>query len=366
MTDKPWLLFTPPAPERWAPKSGREDIHSFVWKLWPWVNWLLPVIAILCIGNNGWGMLLLLFASPLLVPVLGLLGSLPRFILRKSGITTTPAPITSLLFVQWWAVITAMITPPGITDGRPIPPLMQGLSLRPISGDYLSMVLLVGTAIVVACWIAVLTIASITASRKRASDSKRWTVVAWVAVAVLPLMFVATILLGGAVTAQQRDAAGDTVAEVQAQPLNVQAQRALERHERAQAQLALVRGLIAEDGWQVSLRGFDDRTTLADAVDGYGVGIAFEYEPSATDAVDVSAIEAELRQQGWTVDADGSFIDPDGNTVEIDEYEGVIEVSLVSPRWWGDSYELSDELGVYDGQDEVRARTYTADEWPAP
>jgi len=365
MTDQPWLLHNPPAPALRAPGSGVRDIHSFVWVGWPWVNWLLPVVAILCIGNNGWALLALLLFSPVLVPVAGLLGSLPRFILRRSGITTTPGPITALLFVQWWAVITTMITPPGATDGSPIPAIMQGLSPRPISGAYLSVVMLVGAVIVVVCWIAVIAIASITASRKRANPSKRWTLVAWIAAVGLPVIFIATIWSGGAVTAQQRDAADATVAEVQAQPLDVQAQRALERHEQAQAQLSVVRGLISEDGWHASLRGFGRLTAFAEAADSYGVEIAFRYEPPSADAVDVSAVEAELRQRGWTDGERGALIDPEGNTIEIDAYDQTVVVSLVSPRWWGDSFDLNEELGVYDGHDDD-AQVYAYDEWPSP
>jgi hypothetical protein len=364
MTDQPWLLQSPPAPARRTPNADRRDIHSFTWVVWPWVNWLLPVLAIFCIGNNGWALLALLLFSPVLVPAAGLLGSLPRFLLRRSGSTTTPGPITVLLFVQWWAVITGMITPAGATDGRPIPAIMQGLSPRPISSAYLSDVMLVAAGIVVACWIAVLAIASVTASRKHVWASKRWTVVAGVAAVGLPLLFVATAWLGGAVTAQQRDAAGATVAEVQAQPLSSQAQQALERHDRAQAQLSLVRGMIAGDGWQASMRGFGDLTTFAEGADSYGVDIAFRYDVPAGDAVDVDAVVAELRQRGWTDGERGALLDPDGNTIEIDAYDQTIVVSLVSPRWWGDSDDLNEELGVY--HDDSAAEPYAYDDWPSP
>lgn len=364
MTDQPWLLQSWNEPAWSPPRNGRSDIHSFVWGLWPWMNWGLPVIAMFTIGNGGWMALLLLVASPVLVPALGLLGSLPRFLLRKSGISTTPAPITTLLFVQWWAWAAAMITPAGATDGSPIPAVMQGLSTAPLSGGFLQAVMLAGGGIALACWTAVLVLAIVLRTRTApSSPSKRWTLVAWIAAFILPALFAATIWLGGVVTAQQRDAAGDTVAEVQALPLSVQAERALERHEQAQGQLSLVRGMIADDGWQVTDWGVNTRTTFSDSVDSYGFDLRFEHEIVAEGDVDVDAIERELIGQGWTEDVRGALVDPHGNIVEIFSSEGRLWVSLESPSWWGDPWDISDELG--DSADES-ARTYRYDEWPLP
>lgn len=365
MTDQPWLLQSRSEPVWRSPGSGRSDIHSFAWGVWPWMNWGLPLVAIITVGNGGWALLMLLMISPVLVPVLGLLGSLPRFLLRKSGITTTPAPITGLLFVHWWAWAAAMITPPGATDGSPIPAVMQGLSPRPISGGFLQAVMLGGSGIAVACWITVLILAIVLRARAALPAApKRWTLVAWLAAVMLPVLFAAMIWLGGAVTAQQRDAAGETVAEAQTQAMSVQAQRALERHEQAQEQLSQVRGMIADDGWRISQRGIDRRTSFADAVDSYGFDLRFEHEPLAEGPVDVEAIEEELIGQGWTKDETGALVDPHGNVVEIYSNESSLQVSLVSPAWWGDSYELSDELGY--GLDDAFARTYAYDEWPTP
>ncbi|MFK3677871.1 hypothetical protein ACI2IP_09065 [Microbacterium sp. NPDC090218] len=372
MTDQPWLLQSPVEPGWTAPRRGPRDIHRFVWDLWPWMNWLLPVVAIFFVGNGGWALMALLLFSPLLVPAAGLLGSLPRFILRKSGRTTTPAPVTTLLFVQWWAWAAAMITPPGATDGSPIPAVMQAFSARPISGGFLYAVMLTASGVAVACWIAVLVIAIVTSTRSPARASSPWTVVAWIAAFVLPLLYVAMIWLGGVVTAQQRDAAGVTVAEAQARPLSVQTQEAQERYERAQSQLSIVRGLLAEDGWAEPSWGIDHRTTFSDAVESYGFDLEFEHEPLAAGAVDVEAVEAELRRQGWVDGERGTIVDPEGNAVEILETEHVLTVSLTSPTWWGDAYELSDELDDQRGDDleavlarrAAAALTYAFDEWP--
>lgn len=365
MTDQTWLLKIRNEPVWRSPGSGRSDIHSFAWGIWPWMNWGLPLVAIITVGNGGWALLMLLVISPVLVPVLGLLGSLPRFLLRKSGITTTPASITALLFVQWWAWVAAMITPPGATDGSPIPAVMQGLSPAPISGGFLQAVMLGGSGIAVMCWIAVLVLAIVLRTKTSPpAASKRGTLIAWIAAVMLPVLFVAMIWLGGAVTAQQRDAAGETVAEVQALALSVQAERALERHEQAQGQLSLVRGMIADDGWGISQRGIDRRTSFTEAVDSYGFDLRFHHEPLAEGPVDVEAIEGELIGQGWMKDEKGALVDPHGNVVEIFSNENGLRVSLVSPSWWGDSWDISDELGY--GLDDAFARTYAYDEWPTP
>lgn len=367
MTDQPWLLYSPVEPARDAPRRGRQGIHSFTWSLWPWMNWLLPVVGILCVGNGGWALLLLLVVSPVLVPAAGLLGSLPRFVLRRSGAVTTPAPITALLLLQWWAWGAAMITPPGATDGSPIPAVMQVLSPLPISGGFLSAVLLGASLIAVSCWIAVLVIAIVLASRAepaRRQGAKGWTAAAWIAAFALPLLLVATIWLGGAVTAQQRDAAGATVAEVQALPLSEQAARAVERHDRAQAQLSAVRGMIAEDGWELSSRGIDTRTSFSEAVESYGFDLRFEHRASPGESVDADAVAAELLRQGWTEGERGAIVDPHGNVVEISANDDRVWVSLNSPTWWGDAYDLFEELGGYDPADGAFEQTYAYDEWP--
>lgn len=75
----------------------------FLWLAWPWVNWILPALLIFgySFSNSaGWDGLFLLFLSPVLVPAFGLLGSLPRFIMRRRGYEAAPAPVGVMLAVH--------------------------------------------------------------------------------------------------------------------------------------------------------------------------------------------------------------------------------------------------------------------------
>lgn len=367
MREQLWSRERSFAPSRSAPTPQRSEvgIHAFVWAIWPWMNWLLPLAAIFCVGNSGWGLIILVVASPVLVPIAGLLGSLPRFLLRRSG-AAAPAPITTLLIVQWWAWVTAMVTPAGATDTTPIPAMMQQMSSRPISADYLNAVLAGASLTGALCGVAVLVLAIV--STRRAEGEPRagatgWTWSAWLAIGLLPLLFMAVVWFGGVATDQQRDASGASVGEVQAQRFAVQVDVAGERYEQAQEQLSRVRGMIAVDGWRPSTRGLDTRTLTAEAVDSYGVDIVFERDPLADGVLD--GLEDSLIEQGWTRGGDGAIVDPQGHVVEIFADENIVRVSLVSPTWWGDAYDLSDALGFYDdGFDDDYERTYAWDDWP--
>lgn len=354
--------------QRTVRQRKRSRIHDFAWGVWPWMNWLLPIVGIFAVGNGGWFLLMLLVMSPILVPILGLLGSLPRFLLRRAGWSTAPAPVTTLLFVQWWAWIIAMITPLGATDSIPIPAIMQELSPRPIAGQFLTSLLAAAGGTAVVCWVVVLILVIVLRRRSdRASTGRGWALVARTTAILLPLLFFALIWLGGEVTAQQRDAAGATPAEVQTEPLSVQAARALERYESVQSQLSQVRGMLADDGWRLFSRGFESRGSWASGIDEYGFDLRFDRELVTGETVDLDAARAELLALGWTEDERGQLVDSYGNTLLFWADEHSVSVWLTSPSWWGDAYDLSDELDrdAADSED-VFARTYAYDEWPAP
>jgi len=352
---------TPVRPARERRGSG---IQRFVWMLWPWMNWLLPIAAIFVVGNSGWFLLLLLVVALVLVLVLGLLGTIPQFLLGNEGWKTAPAPVAVLLIVQWWAWIAALVVPQGATYGRPVPSIVQLLSPRPVAGDFLVTVLVASVSVGVLCWVAVLILSIILRRRSGSvSPGRGWTRGAVVAAIVPPVLLVAVIWSGGEVTAQQRDDAGATVAETAAEPLREQAARALDRYESAQSQLSEIRGMLADDGWWLTSRGFDSRSSWGSGADAYGFDLGFEYEFTAGEAPDVDTVHAELLTLGWSEDERGRLVDPHGNTVLMWADSRAVSVSLTSPSWWGDTDELSDELdrGV---EDDAFGRPYAANEWP--
>ncbi|MFF7294139.1 hypothetical protein ACFY9N_16540 [Microbacterium sp. NPDC008134] len=372
----PWHL---PAPQ---PRPTAGGIHGFAWALWPWMSWVLPVFFVFhgFLGSGGWGTLMLMFLSPVFVPAAGLLGMLPRFILRRRGHTTAPAPIVWLLFVNWWAWFTLALTMQDMGDSGPSRSLLRDVMTVPLSLDYEQGVFLAALAIAVLAWVAVLVLAivqprpmpGVQTGMPRRQDG--WTVVAWIAAFVVPALLVATIGAGVVATALQRDAAGDTVAEVSAMPIAAQAERALATYERTQQKLSEVRELIADDGWQII---DDDGRAVGSA--GFG-SYSWECRRADADCVTIEAgfgiddvrvdvdgedFRARLQALGWDADDMRAMTDADGFVLRIDAFRGVNEstwVSIESPPLWGDLYDLTQELGESD-DDRVEG-TFRFDEWP--
>lgn len=111
-------------------------LRRVTWAIWPWLNWLLPIGFCLAALGTGRGVLpmLAVFASPLLVPAAGLLGALPRRMLRSQGVgAATPASITWLLVLHWWSWIGMAVTLPDDTFVEVRPSLLQRLLGQPLS-----------------------------------------------------------------------------------------------------------------------------------------------------------------------------------------------------------------------------------------
>lgn len=368
----PW-----PAP---TPARGPHGIQGFVWAVWPWMNWLLPAFLVLhgfLAGNGGWETLMLLFASPVLVPVTGLLAALPRFILRKRGHETAPGPIIWLLFVNWWSWITFTITMRGSTDSSPLPSILSAIITVPLSTPYEQTLLLASVGLAVLAWTAILIIVlvlPVPATRRRT-----WTLTSWIAAFAVPMLLIGIVWAGVVATAQQRDAAGDTVAEIQATDVSVQMQRAEARYALTQQRLSAVREVIAEDGWRVISssggwawqNGFsysDDYDCQLAAADCYGVDARFTLE-GVPAGIDRAYLVDAVRPLGWKLPLTGRLeaTDVDGFTLKIEELDpDTLSVEIESPSWWGDPYELGQALGEGGrGPDEEDLdRTYRYDEWP--
>ena len=367
MTDHTLQVQDPGAQAGPPPKQRNRGIHGFTWAIWPWMSWVLPVAAVFIGGNAGWSLIFALMLSPVFVPATGLLGMLPRFLLRKAGHTVTPAPISALLFVHWWAWVAAMISMRGSSDAAPSPALIERLSPWTIAGSMLEVVVFVAIVVAVASWIAILVIVLVTRSRPvpaAGGGTGAWTAVSWTAALLMPVALVAGGALAGAVTAQMKDAAGATVAAVQSEPADSLVAQAVTRHDEAQAQLSVVRALIADDGWTRTNRGVNDRTSYREMLPSYGLSLRFEHDLAGID-VDLDAIRAELLASGWVEGAEGTIVDPDGNIVTMAMTETGLLLSLDTPTWWGDAGEINTALGIPElPTDEFYAETFAADEWP--
>lgn len=350
-----------------APRPGRpRGISAFTWAVWPWMNWLLPAFFIFhgyLDGTGGWMTLALAFASPLLLPAFGLLGSLPRFILRRRGATATPGPIIWLLFLHGWGWVGAALAMQDTTDSSiPPPTLLQGLGAGALSAGAQAAIFLAALAVVSAAWLAVLVLAIVLPPDR--PPHRGWRIAGWVSAFATPLLLAAAVMLAGFLTLQQTDGAGETVAEVQERPVDEQAERMLERHEHAQRSLSEVRALIAEDGWQPEWAGGDDCGRVA-GVPCYQLAAAF----GTTSTAGIPAgLDEELADLGWTVtDADAERIEATRDdlvlTVGVWGDDALI-AGVLTPWWWGDEIALRERLNPGRDRPAEPADGYSADEWP--
>lgn len=370
----PWHL---PAPQ---PRPTAGGIRGFTWAIWPWMSWILPVFFAFhgFLGSGGWGTLLLMFASPVFIPAMGLLGMLPRFILRKRGHRTAPGPLVWLLFVNWWSWVAFTITMQDAGDSGPMKTLLGNLVTVPLSSDYQGVVFVAAIAVAIASWLAILIVAIAQRTPRPGTLARggAWDVVSWNAAFLVPVMLVATVVLGVQLTALQTDASGDTVSQVEAMPIAMQAERAEGNYARTQERLSEARELIAEDGWRardenggwIRGAGFGSsyggcRGTDAECYS-FEAGFELERAPAGFDS-DAPEFVEQLRSLGWERAERGyGFVDADGFRLEIvvSPRDDRLTVGIESPDWWGDDYDLDQELG--EGDDDRGFGEFRFDEWP--
>ncbi|GAA2853835.1 hypothetical protein [Microbacterium arabinogalactanolyticum] len=363
-----FLLRQQGAAEGQRQESG---IHVFTWRVWPWMSWLLPVLFVGhgFFGGGGWETLFLLLISPILVPAAGLLGSLPRFVLRRAGSTAVPAPITWVLFVHWWSWIVASMSMRGATDAAPTPSMMQGLAGGQLSSGYSDTLFIGGLVVVLVSWVAIVVLAL---ARGRLRQSRRWTVIAWVAAFAAPLLIAGLVVGGCALSQQQADAAGETHAHATALPLEEQTARLEQRYEASQRMLAEVRALIAKDGWRVDAKEIDDLHGCTDTLwDCYRFQLGFRAEP--TGDFDLEESMPALRDLGWRVSRDAGAVGivrlrgegPHGEVLSISQHtdDGAVEVSLYTGFWWDEAHDGAASAISIDGL--VDDDRFAADEWPS-
>lgn len=371
----PWHL---PAPQ---PRPAPRGIRGFTWAVWPWMSWILPVFFAFhgFLGGGGWGTLVLMLASPVFIPAMGLLGMLPRFILRKRGHRTAPAPLVSLLFVNWWAWFAFTITMQDAGDSGPLETMLGAIVPARLSSNYEQGLFLAAVGIAALSWLAILLIAIAQPAPRPEAPTRGGAgdAVAWNAAFLVPALLVGAVVLGVQVTALQTDAAGDTVSQVEALPIAAQADRAEANYTLTQQKLSEVRELIAEDDWSVRDEhgGWVRGPAFASSYGSCGgsdadcyvfeVGFALELAPDGFDSYS-DAWDEQLSEIGWEPSDRGyGWTDADGFTLEVEQRQNVdgIVVAIESPSWWGDTYDLRQELGEAD-EDLGLGRTYRFDEWP--
>jgi hypothetical protein len=342
------------------------------------MNWVVPVFFVFhgFLGSGGWETLMLIFGSPILVPAAGLLGALPRFILRKRGHATTPGPIAGLLFLIWWGWFTAAITMPGAGDSGSIDSLLRATVTAPLAEPYEQGLYVASIIVALLAWMTVVVLACLLRPAPPTAPRTTWTAVTWIAAFAVPALLVAAVQVGVVVTAQQRDAAGVTAAEAEGLPIDEQAALALERYTLTQERLSSVREIVAEEGWRIrsadghylgqSTFGSTERECERADAECYGFDIRFALEGQDAAGLDAEAIVEALRAAGWDLPATGRLeaMDDDGFGLRIEGLGGdPVWVEMTSPIWWGDEYDIREELGGERAEEDT-SRTYRFDEWP--
>lgn len=125
------------------------ELRVAVWRAWTWANWLLPVLfVVVCVRREGasWEGLIVLALSPVLVPTIALLSSIPRCVLRRRGWVLAPRQIVVPLLVCWGGTLLANL-------------IFHLASSEFVSGPLIECVFLVGLVAGLGSWAAAFALA---------------------------------------------------------------------------------------------------------------------------------------------------------------------------------------------------------------
>lgn len=352
------------------------SIARITWRIWPWMNWIVPAFVCLhgLLGNGGWESLVLIPASVVLVPGTALLGALPRFLLRKRGHLSTPMPIVPLLFIMWWGWICFGGAMPGVTDSAPLPSIFNALSGERLPSAIEMALMLGGAAVAIAAWITVLIIAIVRAAKGPKTPRRASVILAWATAFLIPVALIATCVAGVRIGASALDAHGDTFAAAEARDRDTRDDLDRQRYEMTQQALSQVRALISQSDWtraNVRAQSSSQCPWAAEATECYSLEAGFGLESSG--ALDFEALDEALNAKGWavhelTTDRWGAMeLDthsPDGVSITIRYSQGeagehFVNTTATSPSWWGSPYDV--RLNSYDVDVDA---IYPADEYP--
>jgi hypothetical protein len=354
-------------------------IARFTWVIWPWMNWIVP--AFVCLhglsGNGGWESLLLIYGAVLIVPAFALLGSLPRFLLRKRGYRSAPLTTVPLLFVIWWGWTCVGAAMPGITDSSPLPSIANSLTGERLPSAIELMLMVGGMLAGTIAWIAVVAMSIALSNRARAGrapsrPSRAGVIVAWVAAVAIPAALIVICVVGVQLGVSATDADGDTQAVAAARGGSARDELDQQRYTTMQEALSEVRGLISATDWTGAQSGTVSGTCpwVTQAADCYALDARFVFK--AAEEPDFTGIAETLQSSGWatesvTTDQWGAreldVHSPDGVSVTIRystvDGQGFINTRAKSSSWWGSRYDVRVPDGAVDEK-----QMWAADDFP--
>lgn len=367
--------------------SPREDQDSpklavTIWRVWPWASWLLPLAVVFVPAmsprGGGWYALMLLLLSPVIVAAAGLLGSLPRFLLRRAGYHAVPVELMWLLVLHWWSWVPIIVTFRDATDMGRVPSLLNTMLPVGLSHASENVFRTLGFIILVLTWIViVMRVLSDSSFDRRA----HWVTVARVTGIVTPVLLVLGIVLAAVASAFQQDAAGDRPTEVADRSSDEQRDRYESRHIELQETVVPLREAMSPEGWDVSgSRQHTAAESSATGFDTYSVELRYSIDIPLDDAV-LEQFAGVLEDSGW--EPSSPQVSPytvyehrEGAELHFRTGDELTSFRVISPTWWGeadifrepleDDPELRTLEDIEEGEDEQAEEDalYDFDEWP--
>ncbi|WP_258933032.1 hypothetical protein [Nesterenkonia pannonica] len=334
-----------PESERRTDTPRSQGLADAIWGLWPLMSWGMPVLIVffpaISPPGGGWHALVLLLLSPVIVGGAGLLGSLPRMLLRRAGHTSAPAGMLWLLILHWWSWIPIILTFRDVTDG-PVPSLLTHMLPVGLSHESQDTLQMVALAVLIFSWAAIL----VSAASKRPPRQVRLGLAAgYAAVAAAPALAALGVVIAAADSASQQDAAGDRPTVVRQLSTDEQRERYESRYLELQESVVPVREAVSAEDWEATARldGYDAERSPT-GFDIYYLSLHFSKDISLDDEV-LEQVHEALTGSGWEPAA--SFVEPatdyehaNGAELRINDSGERFALRVTSPQWWSDPQAL--------------------------
>lgn len=192
----------PQSPSQSVP--GKAGTNRSIWACWLWLVWLLPafLIVVKTVMPGGSERIFLMLFSVVIIPLAGVLGWLPRLILKKRGFRYAPSAVSAVFCVHWVAFALTVLSISGATAQGPIPSPLS--VILPFVGDETSRrVGLISAVIVGLSYVALMVLAMVI--RRSMERYCAW----WTAPVVLAATPVFIIGAGAAMNAASFEGAED-------------------------------------------------------------------------------------------------------------------------------------------------------------
>ena len=332
------------------------------------MNWLLPVGFCLITLMTGRGVLplLVIFGSPALILGAGLLGSLPRVMLRRQGVAAaTPSAVVWLLMLQWWSWVGMTVAMPDDTFVSVRPSALQRLTGRQLSDDF-AMGVFAGSIVVgAASWFAVLILASRVPAPGR---PRRWDRAAWSAAAAGPALLLLAGSIGVGAAEIRTDAAGERLGQVRQLSAAEQIDRAEQRYDAAQQIVSDLRAIAAAGRWQANTARVESMNVDGRGGDSYRLLIDFSHDATRDLVIDRDAFVAALTSDGWTVTRSDAVPlridarDAQGSRLTMEQQgDTPLRIMVTTASWWQSAdAPVTGEFGRTAGA----GGGYAAEDWP--